>query len=187
MTLLFAKVHFQESSSSLFLLSGIILLEDSNDAMLPDETITKPTIDPDISLSGFKIWIIGRQFPNSTDYWDANWLNVTAHCVSAGSQVWTQGPIIHLSEIEQWLSSLQALNKAPQGEVRLPCMEPELNAKVLFDQTGKGSLVVSITPDHRNEYHEFTFTLEPSCLQGVIKDLKSVLVHYPIRGADPVP
>jgi len=59
---------------------------------------------PDISLSGLKIWISGRQFEDSTDFWDANWLVITAHCSSYFSEVIIQGPIIHLSELELWMS-----------------------------------------------------------------------------------
>jgi hypothetical protein len=51
---------------------------------------------PDIKLDGLQMWIHGRQFPNEEDYWDGNWLNVTAHCGSQGADVWTSGPILHV-------------------------------------------------------------------------------------------
>jgi len=35
---------------------------------------------PDLKLEGLQIWIHGRQFPDAADYWDGNWLRVTAHC-----------------------------------------------------------------------------------------------------------
>lgn len=44
---------------------------------------------PDIKLNGLQIWIHGRQYPNEEDYWDGNWLNVTAHCGSQGAEVWS--------------------------------------------------------------------------------------------------
>ena len=33
--------------------------------------------EPDIKLAGLQIWVHGRQFPDSDDYWDGNWLYVT--------------------------------------------------------------------------------------------------------------
>jgi hypothetical protein len=35
---------------------------------------------PNLELEGLQIWVHGRQFPDSNDYWDGNWLRVTAHC-----------------------------------------------------------------------------------------------------------
>ena len=73
---------------------------------------------PDISLSGLKIWTSGRQDEDSTDFWDANWLVVTAHCSSIFCQVITHGPIMHLSEVEHWISDLQRLHNNLHGEAR---------------------------------------------------------------------
>jgi hypothetical protein len=37
--------------------------------------------EPDLRVAGLRVWIHGRQFPDSQDYWDGNWLNATAYCV----------------------------------------------------------------------------------------------------------
>ena len=34
--------------------------------------------EPDIKISGLEIWIRGNQFSDSRDYWDGNWMNITA-------------------------------------------------------------------------------------------------------------
>src|SRR5256885_6731459 len=34
---------------------------------------------PDIKLGGLQVWVHGRQFPDAIDYWDGNWLRITAH------------------------------------------------------------------------------------------------------------
>lgn len=138
---------------------------------------------PDISLSGLKIWISGRQFENSTDFWDANWLVVTAQCSSSCSKVVVQGPIIHLSEVDQWLSELQTLKETLHGEAKLSCMEPELEARIKLDKMGSGSLAVSLTPDHLNERHDFTFSVDQSYLPSLIRELQTILTNYPIKGS----
>jgi hypothetical protein len=142
----------------------------------------KDLSEPDLSFSGFKMWIFGRQFPESSDSFDGNWLVAGAFCESIGSQTWVQGPIIHLSEIHQWLTELRNLHSTIQGEAALHCMEPYLKAKVALDKLGNGTLVVSITPDHLKEIHEFTFEVDQSYLPAVIRDLKDIIDKYPIKG-----
>ncbi len=139
---------------------------------------------PDISVAGLKIRIAGRQFEHSTDFWDANWLVITVQCSSSCSNVVTQGPIIHLSEIERWMSELQEMNETLAGEARLNCMEPELDVSLTLDgTTGAGSLTVCITPDHLTERHEFIFPIDQSYLPALIGELRSILKQYPITGA----
>jgi hypothetical protein len=140
---------------------------------------------PDISLSGLKIWISGRQDEDSTDFWDANWLLVTAHCSSVSCNVVTQGPIIHLSEVEHWISDLQKLQNNIHGETMLSCMEAVLEICVKLDTRGSGSLDVFIIPDQLNEKHEFTFSFDQSYLPSLIRELQIILNEYPIKGIRP--
>jgi hypothetical protein len=36
----------------------------------------KPSGLPDMQLGSLAIWVRGREFSGSEDYWDANWLSV---------------------------------------------------------------------------------------------------------------
>jgi hypothetical protein len=140
--------------------------------------------EPDIRIAGLKVWITGRQFPEATDYWDGNWLLITACCESMGARVFAQGPFIHLSEIETWHKNLRQLNKTIHGEAELSTMEPEFDAKIVLDRRGSGSITVSLTPDHMNEQHTFTFETDQSFLQGIIKDLETILEKYPVKNSE---
>ena len=62
----------------------------------------------DIKLAGLSLWVHWRQFEAARDYWDGNWLRVTAHLRAPGARVWTTGSIIHLAELERWLSTVTA-------------------------------------------------------------------------------
>ncbi len=64
--------------------------------------------EPDIELAGLRIWVHGRQFPDNEDYWDANWLNITA-CGAQGATVRVSGNIIQLPEIAHLLTGAKAL------------------------------------------------------------------------------
>lgn len=49
--------------------------------------ISKNPGESDMKIAGLAIWIHGRQFPDSKDYWDVNWLNVTVRCGAQGASV----------------------------------------------------------------------------------------------------
>ena len=42
---------------------------------------------PDLKLAGLQLWVHGREFPESEDADDGNWLRVTAHCGASGASV----------------------------------------------------------------------------------------------------
>src|SRR3954464_4043717 len=102
----------------------------------------------DIRLAGLQIWVHSRQFPEHQDYWDGNWLNITAHCGEDGADVWVNGPVIHLSELARWVSDCETMYRTVSGEASLKCMEPELAVHLRVDKCGHVLMQVLITPDH---------------------------------------
>jgi hypothetical protein len=137
---------------------------------------------PDIKLAGLQIWIHGRQFPNTEDYWDSNWLRVTAHCGSGAASVWTGGAIIHLSEVHQWHSELAILRDTLSGEAALKCMEPELSVTLKAGSLGHISMEVSITPEHLAQEHWFKFEIDQTYLPPLVQQCADVLATYPLKG-----
>ena len=138
--------------------------------------------EPDLQLAGLRIWIHGRQFPTSDDYWDGNWITVTVHCGAPGASVWASGPLIHLSEIAHFLRGAEAMHTSRQGEATLPCMEPELSVILKAEGLGHITLVVAITPDNVSQAHRFTFAIDQTYLPQVIHSCQTILQHYPIMG-----
>ena len=137
---------------------------------------------PDLKLSGLQIWIHNRQFPNTNDYWDGNWLDVTVHCGALNSSVWTSGTIIHLSEIADWLKDVEAMESSLQGEASLACMEPQLGVTLKAKNLGHISMVIDITPDILSQSHQFTFEIDQSYLPPFIRSCRTILQHYPLKG-----
>lgn len=137
---------------------------------------------PDIKLDRLQIWIHGRQFPDATDYWDGNWLRITAHCGSSGADVWTSGPILNLPALVSWLTELEHLSVSMRGEASLVPVEPELFVKLTAEEHGKISLEVEITPDNVTQEHSFNFELDQSYLAPLIDSCRRILAEYPVRG-----
>ena len=138
--------------------------------------------EPDLKLAGFQLWIHGRQFPHSEDYWDSNWLNITAHCEDKGASVWVRGPIIHLPEVAHLLRGAEQIYTTLIGEAELPCMEPELELKLTAAGLGHIKMEVDITPDNLTQQHHFIFDVDQSYLPALLTDCRRILTSYPIKG-----
>lgn len=143
------------------------------------------TNKPDLVIEKLKIWIHGRQFPDASDYWDVNWLNVTTRYDSVGSFVEASGHIIHLSEIVAFLESSEKVLRGIDRVIELTTVEPNIGLRLECDKLGyiKGEL--NITHDHMSEKHEYTLDMDQSYLPGIITLCKAILVEYPIRGDKP--
>src|SRR6185295_10495914 len=87
--------------------------------------------EPNLQIGGLKLWVRGRQFPSAQDYWDGNWLKVTARCDSASSTVSAAGPIVHLGELVQFLEECERLYESLSGIAKLDCMEPNLSVTLM--------------------------------------------------------
>lgn len=135
-----------------------------------------------IRLAEFQIWVHGRQFPQSQDCWDGNWLNITAHCGARSASVWTSGAILTLPEIDHWADACEVMYRTLSGEANLECIEPELCVELKAGSLGHILIKVEITPDHMTQEHTFLFELDQSYLPDLIRDCRKVLVDYPIRG-----
>jgi hypothetical protein len=137
---------------------------------------------PAIAVGGLQIWVHGRQFPESEDYWDGNWLRVTAHCGAAEAEVWVSGAIIHLGEVAEWLSGLSVCTTNLAGSAGLKCMAPELHVEMQMKDAGKLVMTVNITPDNLAQRHQFNFDLDQSYLPNVVGGCREVLGKYPLKG-----
>ena len=137
---------------------------------------------PDLKIGGLHLWVQGRQFPESNDYWDGNWIVVTAECRYPQSSVRAEGPFVHLGEVADLLKGCKALYASLQGSAALSCMEPHLRADLTATGLGHINLVISLTPDHLTEEHVFRTELDQSYLPEIISACQSILDRYPLKG-----
>ncbi|HEX3916013.1 MAG TPA: hypothetical protein VHW60_01655 [Caulobacteraceae bacterium] len=137
--------------------------------------------DPDLKLEGLSIWALGRQFPNSEDYWDGNWMTVHAHVEAPGARIDAQRSWLRADEIEGFLEQLEALNRDLKGTAELACMEPTLNVKVTCGSLGHIQVVVEITPDHMTQSHRIDFASDQTYLASAMKGCRAILAKYPVK------
>ena len=79
-----------------------------------------------LKVVGFQLWVHRRQFPDVQDNWDADWLNITAHCGTNGASVLISGAILMTTDIEHWAAQYQRLYQEGSGEALLDPSEPNL-------------------------------------------------------------
>ncbi len=135
--------------------------------------------EPYFNLGGFAIRIHGYEFPNATDYWDGNWLDVSCACTAPGATVTVRGPFVRINEIFDLLESLEALlSGAEVPDVKF--MEQELALD--FESSGLGELrfTVSLTPN-LNQSHQMSFDIDQSHLTAAIEQCKAILANYPLK------
>lgn len=139
--------------------------------------------DPDITIGALKILVHGRQFEDSQDFWDGNWLRITAHCAAGGGSARAHGSILHPSELVHFLAGCERLHETLAGKAELPCMESNLGVD-LSVSSPRGSIEAEIrrTLDHLLEEHTFRFSIDQSYLPGIIGGLRRVVATYPVRG-----
>jgi hypothetical protein len=147
----------------------------------------KPTTEqlgaPDLKVAGLQLWIHGRQFPDSNDYDDGNWLRVTAHVGAAGASVWASGAILMVTDLVQLGQELEALARGDTQRAVLEPLEPELSVEfVQVDTLGHFTMRVQITPDHLTQEHRFEFEIDQTFLPGIVRDCRAIARSYPVRG-----
>lgn len=141
--------------------------------------------EADLSICGLRLWIHGRQFPDATDYWDGNWLRVTAFCIYPHSAVRIQNiACVRTDEVASLLAGCEKLYSTLSGKAELKCMEPYISVEFSGSARGHIGVNLSVTPDHIKETHDYEDEIDQSYLPAIISSCQAILVKYPIRDPD---
>src|SRR5574341_1948918 len=141
--------------------------------------------DPDLKIAGFELWIHGRQFPDSNDEYDGNWLLMSAHSEASGASVWVSGPILMVTDLLRWAEQCEALREGRGSEAALAPMEPELKVTIRpVDRVGHFTMRVDITPEHLAQDHRFDFAIDQSYLPEIARQCRAIAAVYPVRGIE---
>lgn len=138
---------------------------------------------PNLKVVGFQLWVHGREFPESADYYDGNWLRVTVHCGASGAGVWASGSILMVPDVLRWADECDLLATGEGREAQLAPAEPELQVTVRrVDNLGHFTMRVQITPDHLKQQHSFDFEIDQTYLPEIARQCRAIAAAYPLRG-----
>ena len=138
--------------------------------------------EPDLKLANLSIWVSGRQFPDNSDYWDGNWLNLRAEVRGRGSSVATVGPILTVMDFQRFRDEAARLHASLVGRAELKGYEPNLAVELEGQTLGHVACLVDITDDHLSETHRFTFGVDQSYLAALIISCDAILKRFPQVG-----
>ena len=144
-----------------------------------------PGGEPDLTIAGLRLWVHRREFPEATDYWDGNWMVVTAECRAPDTIIRVSGPILHLGELTAFLGDCEQLHSTLAGQAELDCAEPNLRVVLQVERRSQVAVTVDITPDHLAQQHRLRFDLDQTHLPSILTSCRELLVRYPIRAAPP--
>jgi hypothetical protein len=137
---------------------------------------------PNLQIAGFRLWVHGREFPESHEYDDGNWLRITAHCGAEGASVWVSGSIIQVMDITGFAKECEALENGSKPAASLAPHEPELNIGIVrTDLLGHFDLTVEITANHLQQEHRFRFEIDQSYMANIVNQCREIENSYPVR------
>lgn len=134
-----------------------------------------------LELAGFKLQVLGYEFANPDNVWDADWLNVTCSSTTDGSSVKFTGPYVTNAELHQLLTIMKNLHSGAFKTGELDCTEPELNLSFIMEPAGHLRFTVNLTPDYRSQSHRATFDIAQIDLLNAIGQCSDILESYPVR------
>jgi len=77
------------------------------------------------------------------------------------------------------------MSRTVSGKAELAPIEPNPDIAFEMDKLGRIAVQIRITPDHMSQDHEFREQIDQSYLPGLIRQVRTVLQNYPIRGERP--
>ncbi|GBF04023.1 hypothetical protein DAERI_010195 [Deinococcus aerius] len=137
----------------------------------------------DFNLGPLRLKVHGYQFQESDEYWDANWVIVTAEVDLPGQAcVRVEGPFLMTTELARFRDEMQMLYDRLDAEAGLWTIEPELKLRLEGKGTGAITAEIEITPNQMTQEHRFYAELDQTYLPLAIQQLNSILNRFPMRG-----
>jgi hypothetical protein len=124
----------------------------------------------------------GRSRPETSDYWDGNWLWCSAE-VSAGAFRGTVDCMLRTEDLARFLPRLERLSESLDGEALLDTLEGWLDIRLTGDGRGHVALCGQLVdaPADGNSL-EFRLSLDQTFLPPLIAQLRAVLAQFPVVG-----
>jgi hypothetical protein len=129
------------------------------------------------------ITVRGRAYRQSQDYWDGNWLLVTA-AVRAGKFTGEIPGMLRAEELQQFSDDLRSFRQSLTGSVVFDTMEGWLNLRIEPSKTGRIAIEGEIQDDVSAPFNNLEFNLEmdQTFLLTPLQQLEQVVKAFPVVG-----
>ncbi|AVK97392.1 hypothetical protein FCT18_01850 [Lysinibacillus sphaericus] len=129
-----------------------------------------------------EIEVLIRIYPNSTDYWDANWITSTIKIEIPGYLVQFTADL-RTDELRDFLAELTMISSDLSGKAMLLNMEDYIQLECQMNKMGQ--LLWSgqtCYPVGNGAVLKFEFKSDQSYLQRLVKEVEDILLVFPVIG-----
>jgi hypothetical protein len=126
---------------------------------------------PSLELGGLRLWLRGQHFPWEEDFWNADWLVVTAQWRSPGAEVRAHGPFLHAGDLPRWLEACERLLSEGKGLAMLWAVKPELQISLHATESILRA-EVRLSPDLTCQEHVFRFPVTWEAMESFARGLR---------------
>jgi hypothetical protein len=144
-----------------------------------------PSSVPPLILGGLSLWVLGKAFPESVEWYDGSWLEVRAECVAPGATVTASGPLLTAEDLARLLAGMEAMHRWETSTAELRPLEPDLVVSLTGSSRGRLRIDVRITPDSLTQEHRFFFDADLAYLSDPIAQCREILRRFPVEGRVP--
>jgi hypothetical protein len=122
----------------------------------------------------------GRERPDSTDFWDANWLVCSVE-VTAGAYRGCYDSSIHTEELERFYQQVGGLSERLVGEAELATMEGWLMIRLIGDGRGHVEVICRLRDNSASgNTLECRLSVDQTFLPPLLRQLATVMRVYPV-------
>ena len=128
------------------------------------------------------ITVHGYAYPDTDCYWDGNWLTCGVEATVSGFTA-AYPAAVRVDEVGAFLGGVEQLRDARSGKARLKNMDNTIELTLQPDKFGRLMWSGRLTPPTgQGTSLAFAFRAEPASLPDLIRDARSVVAAYPVRG-----
>ncbi len=136
--------------------------------------------DPDLAISGLRIWVFGFAYPTATSRIDAGILRAALHCATSASEIWML-PYLERPCLARWKKELLQAHSTLRGRATLVAVDHDMALSVEVKGGGHIEMKVDVDLVDAREKHELVLELDQTYLSPLINSLDRVLRRYEER------
>lgn len=126
--------------------------------------------------------VLNRNYPNSSDYWDANWVTSKINIKIPGYLV-SYDADLRTDELRDFAKEIKLMSKLLKGKATLKNLDNYLQIECEMNKTGKIIWIAETCyPAGDGAVLKFEFESDQSFLADLIKEMENVLSTFPVIG-----
>lgn len=130
-----------------------------------------------------EIEVFTQSYPESTDYWDGNWLNATIECEIPGFNA-KFDLHIRTDELQDFSDQVKEMARKKAGKAALYNLDGYIEIEAIYEEPGTVNWTAALCyPAGNGASLKFDFSADQTSLNQLIKELDEIISVFPVVGA----